>query len=168
MSYDGEGRPIEVTNRRYGARDSVISAPVHRLAFGWTEREPPAPAKNVRTLGGLIEQFHYDGVGHLESNLNQNLPAVAGIDGDLVAYSEGLEPRQIEEWWTVNQVDELESRRRVSDGFQFDAQPDHDSDGLHQVVASGNFSYDWDDNGNLGGTTSDAGRNRYIHGNLQP
>ena len=148
LTYDGEGRPIEVKTGVLGPA-SAISAPVHSLAFGWTESSLRRH-KDREDTRRIVEQFHYDGVGHLESKPEQGLPAVTGLDVDLAAAVPESNPRQVEEWWTVNQVDELETRRRVSDGYQFDAQPAHDPDGLHQVVSSGNFSYDWDDNGNLG------------------
>ncbi len=147
FSYDGEGRPTEVVTGVPGS-DGAVAAPLHRLAFGWTDASLRR-SKERQDTRRVVERFHYDGVGHLESDLEQNLPALAGVDEDLAASLPGLEPQRVEEWWTVNRVDELTTRRRVDEGTQADYQPQHDADGLHQVVRSANFGYDWDDNGNL-------------------
>ncbi|MBW1881284.1 MAG: RHS repeat protein, partial [Deltaproteobacteria bacterium] len=117
FDYDGEGRPTEVRTGVLDA-DEFIPAPVHRLAFGWTESSLRR-SKTREDTRRLIESFHYDGVGHLESDLTDHIPAVGGVDGDLVASVPGLDPRRVEEWWTVNLVDELEERRRAEVGVPF-------------------------------------------------
>ncbi len=147
FSYDAEGRPSEVRTGVPGA-DDLIAAPIHRLAFGWTEASLRR-SKTREDTRRQIERFHYDGAGHLESDLDEKIPAVAGINHDLATSLPGLDPRQVEEWWTVNLVDELAARRRVEGGGEVDYEPVHDTGGLHQVEESGAFEYDWDLNGNL-------------------
>ena len=105
---------IEVRTGVPGAENDIPS-PIHRLAFGWTDASLRR-SKEREDTRRLIERFHSDGVGHLESDLGDNVPAVTGFHNDLANAVPGLDPRRVEEWWTVNLVDELETRRRVEGG----------------------------------------------------
>jgi RHS repeat-associated protein len=144
FTYDSQGRPVDVRTGVSGA-EGEIAQPVQQLALGWTEASLRR-SKTRDDLNRIVERFHYDGVGHLESDDSDRVPAVASVDRDLAALT-GLEPRRLEEWWTVNQVDELSRRTRLQDGRSEDFDPQHNP--LHQVLESGSKGYAWDVNGNL-------------------
>ncbi len=145
LAYDTAGRPTEVLT---GVPDigGVISDPIHHLGLSWTEASLRR-AKSRSDLDRIVERFHYDGAGHLESNSRDGIPAVAAIPQDLAEMVPDPTLNSLQEWWTVNTVDELAERRRVLEGRQEVMDPTHNA--LHQVVDTSTHHYDWDVNGNL-------------------
>ncbi|MCD4750670.1 MAG: hypothetical protein K8R59_14965, partial [Thermoanaerobaculales bacterium] len=100
-AYDEQGRPTNVVTGVPGAGDE-ITEPVHALGLSWTEASLRR-SKSRADLNRTVERFHYDGAGHLESNEGDRIPAIAEANQDIVALT-GLNPRTLEEWWTVNTV----------------------------------------------------------------
>ncbi len=142
--YDAQGRPIDVTTGMPDINGDINDA-VHHLGFSWTEASLRR-SKTRNDLNRVVENFHYDEVGHLESDTAAGIPAIAEADADLAALT-AMTPKTLKEWWTVNRVDELTTRNRTLEGRQ--EAPVRMSNDLHQVEWVGATRYYWDVNGNL-------------------
>ena len=153
FAYTPGGEPASVVTG-VPAADGAIPDPLHRLDLGWTAAHLRRTKKR-RDTEALLDAFHYDGVGHLESGTDLSLPAVRRELPDLAPALPDLpRPTAMTEDWQVNRVDELTKRDRVERGRFEPVSFDHNA--LHQVVDRGPTapaSYTWDVNGNLSSRT---------------